>query len=84
METTMNLRSPLKLAAAAALVASAFGAQAQQVVLKVHHFLPSTSSSQVKLIGPWCDKVQKESKDRLKCQIYPSMQLGGTPAQLMD
>ncbi|HNB47563.1 MAG TPA: C4-dicarboxylate ABC transporter, partial [Burkholderiaceae bacterium] len=50
----------------------------------MHHFLPSTSSSQVKLIQPWCDKIQKESKDRLKCQIYPSLQLGGTPAQLMD
>ena len=59
-------------------------AQAQQITLKVHHFLPSTSSSQVKLIQPWCDKIQKESKDRLKCQIYPSLQLGGTPAQLMD
>ena len=49
-------------------------AQAQQVVLKVHHFLPSTGSSQVHLIGPWCDKINKEAKDRLKCQIYPSMQ----------
>jgi TRAP-type C4-dicarboxylate transport system substrate-binding protein len=80
----MTLRISFKLAATAALVTAAFGAQAQQITLKVHHFLPSTSSSQVKLIQPWCDKIQKESKDRLKCQIYPSLQLGGTPAQLMD
>lgn len=58
--------------------------RAQQVVLRVHHFLPSTSSAQIKLIQPWCDKVAKESGDRLKCQIYPAMQLGGTPAQLFD
>jgi TRAP-type C4-dicarboxylate transport system substrate-binding protein len=36
------------------------------------------------LIQPWCDKVAKESGDRIKCQIYPAMQLGGTPAQLFD
>lgn len=59
-------------------------AAAQQVLLRVHHFLPSTSSAQVRLIQPWCDKVAKESGDRLKCQIYPAMQLGGTPAQLFD
>jgi TRAP-type C4-dicarboxylate transport system substrate-binding protein len=46
-------------------VAAGGAAQAQQITLKVHHFLPSTSSSQVKLIQPWCDKIQKESKDRL-------------------
>jgi TRAP-type C4-dicarboxylate transport system substrate-binding protein len=57
---------------------------AQQVVLRVHHFLPSTSSAQQKLIQPWCDKIARESNDRLKCQIYPAMQLGGTPAQLFD
>ena len=59
-------------------------ASAQQIILRLHHPLPSTSSAQVKLIQPWCDKINKESGDRLKCQIYPAMQLGGTPAQLFD
>jgi TRAP-type C4-dicarboxylate transport system substrate-binding protein len=36
------------------------------------------------LLTPWCDKIAKESNNRLKCQIYPSMQLGGTPPQLFD
>jgi TRAP-type C4-dicarboxylate transport system substrate-binding protein len=80
----MTPRFTLQLVAGAALAVASLGASAQQVVLKVHHFLPSTSSSQVKLIQPWCDKVNKESKDRIKCQIYPSMQLGGTPPQLME
>ncbi len=69
---------------AAALLAVGASAQAQQVVLKVAHFLPATSNPQVHVIQPWCDKVNKESNDRLKCQIYPSMQLGGTPPQLFD
>lgn len=71
--------------ALAALLWLGAPAQAQQaVILKVHHFLPSTSNAQVNLIQPWCDKIAKESNERLKCQIYPAMQLGGTPPQLFD
>ena len=75
--------------AAASLVAATTllfctNAAAQTITLRVHHFLPSTSSAQIKLIQPWCDKIAKESGDKLKCQIYPSMQLGGTPSQLFD
>jgi TRAP-type C4-dicarboxylate transport system substrate-binding protein len=78
-------RSLLSAAAVTALtLLSAGAAQAQQVVLKVHHFLPSTSNVQVNLIQPWCDKIAKESGDKLKCQIYPAMTLGGTPPQLFD
>jgi TRAP-type C4-dicarboxylate transport system substrate-binding protein len=82
MNPTPSLRA---VAVATLLSLGALGAaQAQQVVLKVHHFLPSTSNAQVTLIQPWCDKIAKESNDRLKCQIYPAMQLGGTPPQLFD
>jgi TRAP-type C4-dicarboxylate transport system substrate-binding protein len=81
----MNLRRFLgPLAAAAFGLAAATPALAQPLVLKVHHFLPGTSNVHVNLIQAWCDKVAKESGDKLKCQIYPAMQLGGTPAQLFD
>ncbi len=81
----MRIRSAFRLAAAAALVAGTVApAMAQQVVLKVHHFLAATSNAQLNIIQPWCDKIAKQSGDKLKCQIYPSMQLGGTPAQLFD
>ncbi|MBA1203205.1 TRAP transporter substrate-binding protein [Pseudomonas capeferrum] len=53
-------------------------------ILKVAHFLPASSNAQQNAIQPWCDELAKESDNRLKCQIYPSMQLGGTPAQLPD
>jgi TRAP-type C4-dicarboxylate transport system substrate-binding protein len=69
---------------AAALFAAALPAFAQEVVLRVHHFLPGTSNAHVNIIQPWCDKVNKESGGKLKCQIYPAMQLGGTPPQLFD
>lgn len=78
------VRSMIGAAALLLVLCQAGPAHAQPVVLKVHHFLPSTSNAQVNLIQPWCDKVAKESGDMLKCQIYPAMQLGGTPPQLFD
>ncbi len=57
---------------------------AQEVTLKVHHFLPPHSTTHAGLIVPWCEKIGRESGGRLKCQIYPAMQLGGTPPQLYD
>ncbi len=81
----MRIRSVVRLVAAAVIAAGTLTpALAQQVVLKVHHFLPGTSNVHINLIQSWCDKIAKESADRLKCQIYPAMQLGGTPAQLFD
>ena len=81
----MRIRSACHLVAAAVLaLGTGAPALAQQVVLKVHHFLPGTSNVHINMIEPWCAKIAKESGDRLKCQIYPSMQLGGTPAQLFE
>jgi TRAP-type C4-dicarboxylate transport system substrate-binding protein len=81
----MNIRRTLGLVAFACLgLAASAPVFAQPVVLKVHHFLPGTSNVHVNLIQAWCDKVAKDSGDKLKCQIYPAMQLGGTPAQLFD
>lgn len=72
------------LAAAAALTLVTAPSFAQEVTLKVHHFLSPAATSQRLLLGPWCEKIAKESNNRLKCQIYPAMQLGGTPPQLFD
>ncbi|MFO1315132.1 MAG: TRAP transporter substrate-binding protein [Burkholderiales bacterium] len=76
---------PLHLLSAAIAVATLAGtAAAQEVILKVHHFLPAGSAANTMFIMPWCDRIAKESNNRMKCQIYPSMQLGGTPPQLVD
>lgn len=78
------MSSTLKKLAIAAALALSGAAVSAQTVLKVHHFLPSGSSSQQRIIAPWCAKIEKESDGELKCQIYPAMQLGGTPPQLLD
>ena len=56
----------------------------QEVVLKVHHPLPTSSTAHQKILEPWCAKISAESGARMKCQIYPSMQLGGSVPQLYD
>jgi TRAP-type C4-dicarboxylate transport system substrate-binding protein len=81
----MKLLKASKIFTAVVLAFGAAGmAGAQEVTLKVAHFLPPGSNAHQNLILPWCEKVNKESAGKLKCQIYPAMQLGGIPAQLFD
>jgi TRAP-type C4-dicarboxylate transport system substrate-binding protein len=76
------------LAAALPLLLASGAAQAQTaaapLTLKFSHFLPSTGNFQRFIAEPWCAAIEKDSGARLKCQIYPSLQLGGTPAQIPD
>ena len=83
MKNTIT-RALLMFAIGAAGMITTGAALAQAVVLKVHHFLPPGSTAHKNFIVPWCDKIAKESGGKLKCQIYPSMQLGGSPPQLYD
>ncbi len=78
------MKFSLKPLLAAAFTLAALTAQAQEVTLKVHHFWPPGAMPPTKILQPFCDKIAAESKDRMKCQIYPAMQLGGTPGQLID
>ncbi|MCR5868409.1 MAG: TRAP transporter substrate-binding protein [Aquincola tertiaricarbonis] len=70
--------------AACAVLAAIGGAQAQEVTLKVHHFWPPAAMPPTKILQPFCDQIAADSNNRLKCQVFPAMQLGGTPAQLID
>ncbi len=74
----------LAIALGAAFALAAAAAHAQEVTLKIHHFLPPKGTIQAQVFEPWCEKLGKESNGRIKCQIYPAMQLGGTPPQLFD
>ena len=69
---------------AAAVLAATGLAQAQEVTLKFHHIWNTTAMASVNVITPWCDKIAKESANKLKCQVFPAMSMGGTPAQLVD
>ena len=78
------MKFSLKPLLAAAFALAALSAQAQEVTLKVHHFWPPSGMPPNKILKPFCDRIAADSKNRMQCQIYPAMQLGGTPAQLID
>jgi len=67
-----------------ALATCAVAASAQTVTIRVHHATPASSIYQTELIQPWCDRIAAQSNNRLKCEIYGSMQLGGNASQLFD
>ena len=49
------MKSPIRTLLAAAAIAVALPAAAQEVTLKFHHIWPPQAMASVKVIGPWCD-----------------------------
>src|SRR3712207_286226 len=94
-KNTPSGRSPMKTSrrrflalagsavAAPALLRESY-AQAPQVTLRLHHFLPPVANVPVHFFTPWAKKIETESGGRLKINMFPSMQLGGAPPQLYD
>jgi TRAP-type C4-dicarboxylate transport system substrate-binding protein len=82
------VRRTLLTAAGAALAMPAVlrvaRAQSPQVTLKLHHMLPTPAPGHRAFLAPWAERVTKASEGRIKIDIFPSMQLGGTPPQLYD
>ena len=69
------------------LSGAAFGpttASAQEFTLRVHSFLPPVANPMKHFVTPWAEKIEKDSKGRIKVQVYPSMQLGGKAEQLLS
>ena len=82
--TTLTRRSLLGTAALALGVLLGAAAQAQEVVLKLHQFLPAQSAVPAGVLVPWMEKIEADSNGRIKFEHYPSMQLGGRPGELID
>ena len=67
----------LSVALAGAMAATA--ASAQEVTLRVHHFLPAQAPVPAQFIEPWAQKVMEESDGRIAVEVFPAMSLGGGP-----
>lgn len=52
------------------LAVSSSAVLAQEVTLRVSHFLPPNSNDQKAVLEPWCEKIAKDSGGKLKCQIH--------------
>ncbi|MCV6547989.1 MAG: TRAP transporter substrate-binding protein [Cohaesibacter sp.] len=59
-------------------------ARAADVTLRLHSFLPPSSTVPKQILRPWAQKVEEASKGRIKIQHFDSMALGGKPPSLMD
>jgi TRAP-type C4-dicarboxylate transport system substrate-binding protein len=59
-------------------------AQAQEVTLRFQHFVSPNSANPRHFIEPWAEKIEAESAGRIKVEIYPFMQLGGTAPEQFD
>ncbi|MFV0360482.1 TRAP transporter substrate-binding protein [Tropicimonas sp.] len=81
-------RFPWRMAAAALTVAglgvAGGAASAADVTLRLHQFLPATSGGPKLVLEPWAEKIEAESGGRIEIQLFPSMQLGGKPPDLID
>ena len=86
MKTMIKGIRTFAMAGAVIAAAAMFGAQAmaQQVTLRLHTLIPPPANPYKTFLQPWADRIAKASGGRLKVQLYPSMQLGGKPPQLVD
>lgn len=78
---TLTRRTLLGAVAAACLTTAA---AAQEVTLRLHQFLPAQANVPAHILDVWADNVEADSNGRIKIDRFPSMQLGGTPPQLID
>ncbi len=77
------LASTMAAVAAPAVLRVAFG-DAPQFTLKLHHSFSSVSGVHDRFLAPWARQVEAQSGGRIRIDIYPSMELGGAPADLFD
>jgi TRAP-type transport system periplasmic protein len=66
------------------LTLMAGSAMAADVVLKLHQMLPPQATIPAKALQPWADKIKADSGGRIEVEMYPAMQLGGKPGDLVD
>ncbi len=82
----MTKRNFIKTAIAGLLTAAAMGgsADAQDVTLRLHQFLPPPATVPAKILKPWAAGVEEASGGRIKIEHFDAMSLGGRPPELMD
>ncbi len=70
----------------AALVATfvAMTASAQEHTLRIHSFGSAASLDHTAHLDRWAEAVEADSGGRIAVEVYPSMQLGGSPADLVQ
>ncbi|MEP5154834.1 TRAP transporter substrate-binding protein [Planktotalea sp.] len=69
---------------ALALLCTAATAQAQDVTIRVHHFMSQKAPLHGKVLVPFAARIAEASDGRIKIELFDSMSLGGRPGDLYD
>lgn len=77
----MNIMKTLATSAIA-LGLAAGAATAQEIQLKLHHFLSPKAPAHTQMLEPWAQRIEEASGGRVSIEIFPAMTLGGKPPQL--
>ncbi|MGB3405979.1 MAG: TRAP transporter substrate-binding protein [Jannaschia sp.] len=59
-------------------------ASAQEVTLRFQHFVNPASANPTHFMQPWADAIEEQSDGRIKVELYPFMQLGGSATNMYD
>jgi TRAP-type C4-dicarboxylate transport system substrate-binding protein len=54
------------------------------VTFKLHHAFSSVSCLHANFLAPWAHNIEEQSSGRIRIDLFPSMALGGQPAELFD
>ena len=69
------------VAAGALIAATTTAATAQEIKLKLSHFLPTAHNHHVNVIVPWVEEVKKKTNGRVEITIFPGASLCKPPQQ---
>lgn len=75
---------PFASLAFALTIALAAPAVAQEFTLRLHSFGSAASLDHTAHLDRWAEAVEAQSSGRIKVDVFPSMQLGGAPADLVQ
>lgn len=80
------MRKTLKtlLAVAGITAMTGTGALAQEVTLRLHHFLSPTAAMPNQVLDVWAENIERDSDGRIGIERFGAMSLGGGPGELMD
>jgi TRAP-type C4-dicarboxylate transport system substrate-binding protein len=72
------------LVAALLLATPATAQQEPEVTLRFQHFVNPASANPTYFMQPWADAIEEQSGGRIRVELYPFMQLGGSPQAMYD
>lgn len=73
-----------RVALASLLALLPLTAAAQEYTLRLHSFSSPAALDHTMHLDRWAEAVEKDSGGRIDVQVFPSMQLGGKPADLVQ